>query len=1859
MESFLFKGRRSVIAFLLAFTMVLSLATPVLALSDPTWYTGIETYAPSNGDDFASFDVTDSGDGVVTIVRYNGNGGAVEIPDGVTHIAANAFRYGQNISGYGTVSSNYITSIDFPNSIIDIGNAAFMNQTQLTGEITLPVGLTAINQNIFRGTDITGELKIPASITTVGNTIIENTRVTAIVFETSSELITVGGTAFSGASQLQSISGNRNISWTGVTFGTTRLMELHTIDLPNWNVGTIGSSASGFILGASPVLTEITFPEGLTSIRGLAANGPFAGTAIREVVFPNSMVISNTLTLLGGTSTTIPDSKLEYAAILNNNQAMTQNVAFFQQRSGGEQNFQAVYVYPYIGDTDGETTTATNAKLNTRLGNSAELGGSATPERVRNLTRDIQVSVQNPSSAEFSYFDTIRVHWDDWGNDSVWTGAATSGLVENITSTIDPLSDNRYYPSFEPTILDAWARVNNEDSSVLDFDAFILNGEYYTRAVAGETALPDDAVLHFIQSDMAHTTFEYNSSVVREAAIAANVDTVITLKSAGSPVANMPLFFIDMSNGTLTTTGKTTNAQGEFTLNLAKGTYVITPLDSANKVAFNYLTVKVTDDVRLGGVSLADSTPAFGSEKVLGMDFAAGTLTKAGEFDALGASDFDPFHFDYDFYVNKDTTSVEFTVIPQIAEIVDNMRLTVAEASMVDAVDSGGVWTVTIPISADITTVDFLVSDAVEGTSSIYTLNIMRAITWDGTSDINLSSALDMQILSSVVNRQKPNNVTFDGVTLNLTNDIMLPADWIPIGFNDRAPTTGGAALSFARMFSGTINGNDHTITFAYGSRPLLGYARNAAVHNLSIKGDYIDGNGLLENYFVDYGPNNSYEEWAKTDAITLEVKNFTILDGTTIRGSGITSGWASGINLINVIDSTVEPNVKIGWNADTNASDSKPEVGSFAGHFNGTITNSVSYATVYGTNYVGGLVGNKGQSMGPCEVINSAFHGTVEATGTWVGGLIGSGYRDAATAGNTPVVTIENSYVTGTVKGGNNVGGLLGGEPAAAQVWSNGIGYIRNNHFSGTIISSGENVGGIVGYMRSLNRYNIISNNYFLDGCGATKGIGTVVFIDTSHPAPQNATTFVNSSVPGHGFGKDNHNRDDDPMGDDKYSLAEPVNATYMSGVEIITVLNAGEGSWANWAQGVGLENYPVHDPSAVAVTSKLIISGDFKSIYYTGETFDTTGMTITAQKTDGTTQTLSASDVTFEGFNNTATGAQVITAKYDGVQALFTVSVIANYGTGNTGGSGGTSNTMQVTFILIGSSPSTGDIDLGSSDGYKGARYEQWIAPITYTMDEGATVLELFVRALGAKGMSYSLVGGDNYIETINGLSEFTNGPRSGWMYTVGTDMKGLDGTHPNLGLREYVLTGGEVVIWHYVNDYAHEVEDWFADAAYPALGDGTYFNKWREAIGGTSGGTSNNNITTGGNTTVVPDASEIITVPSTTTNGSATATVPTDAVKDKVDAVLAAAKNSSDLLEIVIDVNTSVNTTALNTQLEKEAIQAIADTNNIQLTITSALGDMTFDNATIKGLLSSATAANAKIVISIAQADKTGLNADTLESLSDNKAFKLTITIDGKPVENFRGTATVFLPYELGNQNAKDLTVYHVNDKGEATAMTNVWYITKDGVGGFEFTTTHFSLFMVAPIAETETNDWINPFTDVKEGDWYYEAVRYVSENSLMVGGGDGKFNPNAQLTRAMLVQVLYNNEGRPAVTAANPFTDAANGMWYTDAIIWASDSGIIAGYGSGLFGPNDNITREQVVVILNNYAKWLDLDVSATTDLARYTDSSEISSWARSAMQWANATELMLGRSATTLVPQGETTRAEIATLLMKFIENIIK
>ena len=420
-----------------------------------------------------------------------------------------------------------------------------------------------------------------------------------------------------------------------------------------------------------------------------------------------------------------------------------------------------------------------------------------------------------------------------------------------------------------------------------------------------------------------------------------------------------------------------------------------------------------------------------------------------------------------------------------------------------------------------------------------------------------------------------------------------------------------------------------------------------------------------------------------------------------------------------------------------------------------------------------------------------------------------------------------------------------------------------------------------------------------------------------------------------------------------------------------------------------------------------------------------------------------------------------------------------------------------IEVTFRLIGALEATQDVDL-TTDSYL-PEYVTWVPTKTYALQENATVYDLFTEAMSDAGLRY--IGAEsNYVSTIYApsclggyaLSEFTNGKKSGWMYTV-------NGTHPNQGLKNWTLNDNDVVVWHYVNDYSHEVADWFNDPNYPSLGNGTYYNGWLRAA----------------------DIS------------------PEQYVNELLGKILKVGKNG------------------------------------------------------------------------------------TVEPKLTFQHIGKSVTFTFKPDTGYK---------------VKDVKV-----NGKSVGAVKTYTIDK---------------LTVSTRIEVEFTNGKLPFTDVRESDWFYEDVAFAYENGLFAGTSDTTFSPNASMTRAMLVTVLYRLEGQPAVNGRSGFSDVQYNGYYEDAVTWAADNGIVNGTSTTTFSPNANVTREQMAAILYRYAQYKKYNTAASSGLNGFTDHASVSGYAAASLEWAVAEKLVNG-SAGKLMPTGNATRAQVAAILHRFVENVAK
>ena len=182
-------------------------------------------------------------------------------------------------------------------------------------------------------------------------------------------------------------------------------------------------------------------------------------------------------------------------------------------------------------------------------------------------------------------------------------------------------------------------------------------------------------------------------------------------------------------------------------------------------------------------------------------------------------------------------------------------------------------------------------------------------------------------------------------------------------------------------------------------------------------------------------------------------------------------------------------------------------------------------------------------------------------------------------------------------------------------------------------------------------------------------------------------------------------------------------------------------------------------------------------------------------------------------------------------------------------------------------------------------------------------------------------------------------------------------------------------------------------------------------------------------------------------------------------------------------------------------------------------------------------------------------------------------------------------------------------------------------------------------------------LRQFTDVDGNAWYHDGLHYCLEKGLMAGTSNTTFAPDTATSRAMIATILWRMADSPVVNYAMSYTDVAEGSWYGEAVRWATSEGIVSGYGGGRFGPDDPITREQMAVMLWRFAQEQGYDVSARADLSGYTDAGTVSGYAAQALQWAVGEGIIGGTGEDTLSPQGQAARAQAAVMLMRFIQSL--
>lgn len=306
--------------------------------------------------------------------------------------------------------------------------------------------------------------------------------------------------------------------------------------------------------------------------------------------------------------------------------------------------------------------------------------------------------------------------------------------------------------------------------------------------------------------------------------------------------------------------------------------------------------------------------------------------------------------------------------------------------------------------------------------------------------------------------------------------------------------------------------------------------------------------------------------------------------------------------------------------------------------------------------------------------------------------------------------------------------------------------------------------------------------------------------------------------------------------------------------------------------------------------------------------------------------------------------------------------------------------------------------------------------------------------------------------------------------------------------------------------------------------------------------------------------------------------------------------------------------------------------------------------------------------------------GCGSVTMQGLTDEITLAdsdLNITADGASARvNFdrgveavsvSGSGTLGLSVSVGDVTmrfsgtaANGVTLTRDDDTLTFSGADSGSVVVSEGNATLESTTiTPGQDVSVSFAGETEQPDEPAsdlPYRDVRANDWFYDAVKFVSDEKLMTGTGADTFSPNLSTTRGMIVSILYRLEGSPACDTPETFADVNDGDWYADAVRWAASERIVAGYSAEAFGPNDPITREQLASILYHYTEYKGGDVTARADLSSFADGDSVADWSRETVEWANAEGLVKGQPGNLIDPQGQATRAQVAAIFARYLEN---
>ena len=380
--------------------------------------------------------------------------------------------------------------------------------------------------------------------------------------------------------------------------------------------------------------------------------------------------------------------------------------------------------------------------------------------------------------------------------------------------------------------------------------------------------------------------------------------------------------------------------------------------------------------------------------------------------------------------------------------------------------------------------------------------------------------------------------------------------------------------------------------------------------------------------------------------------------------------------------------------------------------------------------------------------------------------------------------------------------------------------------------------------------------------------------------------------------------------------------------------------------------------------------------------------------------------------------------------------------------------------------------------------------------------------------------------------------------------------------------------------------------------------------------------------------------------------TADVKAEVLDEAISKVFNEAINLKTIPVIRIKVETPSSAESISVKVPYASLPKIFDRTGYKnkgiLVVETGIGTMSIPSYALRSIYEQSNK-NSPVQFKMVKVVNTDLNEEQQKVVGNDKVYEYLIISGGSEITSFGGyDITINIPFSLSStQSGKGAQVNYLNDKGYLTPeSTSYDYKTKT----VYFDTTHLSYYIPYYYA---AEAWVNPYIDVKRSDWFYDSVFYVVDRGLMNGISSDHFVPASYTTRAMVVTILHRLQGSPEPKGENSFVDVKDEQWYTDAVLWATEEGLVNGYGGGRFGPNDQVTREQIGVMLHNYAKYVDITPKYGWDTPmRYPDSASIASWARQGAMYCQITGIISGRSGGYFDPKGVATRAELATMLLR-------